>query len=85
MRASAIIICLSVFFFFSCKTVEQVKVEPGEYIEQLSEGYLLVRLRNVDQRVQALRQRGQRTQANRLRNEQKFINSRVVRAFNEAL
>ena len=71
--------CLLILF--SCTTIKPVQTSPGQHIEALKDGFLLVRIRSSSQKIQALRRMGRRTEANRLRNQQKYTNANIVKAF----
>lgn len=82
MKVKLLFLLLGCFILTDCTTITKVDaVEKGYYINQLHQGILLVRLRDYQQMITALRSRGQRRQAEKLRNEQKFKNNRIVRAF----
>ena len=81
-------ICFLSFFCLlllsSCYTPTLVQDSASsEDIRNLHDGFLLVRLRSVDRQVALLRQRRQRTQANRMRVQQKLVNGRIVKAFRD--
>ena len=84
MRAISTLCLLGLVLLTGCYTPTLVQDSASsEEIQQLKNGFLLVRLRNVDRQVALLRQRRQRTQANRIRVQQKLVNGRIVKAFRD--
>ena len=85
------VLFISTSFLVSCASTAVPKseditartIELGPPIDQLKEGFLLVRLRSVEKQMQILRQKGKRTASYRLRNEAKLKNALVVKAFSE--
>ena len=76
-----IILCL--YFLNSCigtRTLQNLQID---YINQLKDGFLLVRLHSVENKIIALQARGQRSEANRTKVAQKMENARIVKAFHE--
>ena len=84
MRIVFLLSILVLMVLGSCYTPTVIQdTASSEDIRNLKQGYLLVRLRNVDRQVALLRQRRQRTQANRIRVQQKLTNARIVEAFRD--
>ena len=78
---SLIWVLFCVFVWCNCTTIKPVQSTPGQHIQALKDGFLLVRIRSSSQKIQALRRMGHRTEANRLRNQQKYTNANIVKAF----
>lgn len=83
---SCLIFCVGCSVPATIVTPDSNPVEVAEkesQIEQLKDGFLLVRLRSIEKQLQMLRYRRERTAAYRLRNETKKTNAHIVQAFHE--
>ncbi len=79
-----LIAILVLLFLGSCVTPTVINEEEStDHILNLENGFLLVRLRNVDKQIAILRQRRQRTEANRLKLRTKKENAKTLRAFRD--
>ena len=61
-------------------TEKAVQLNP---IQQLKQGFLLVRLRSIEKQMEVLRYNRKRTEAYRLRNKTKAQNAYIIKAFSE--
>ena len=77
-------LCLSILFLSACKTTKLNKKQADDYIHELADGILLVRLQTGEKKSASLQELGQQEEAKRTLEIQKKQNEQIIAAFKKS-
>lgn len=84
MKSNLYLTFLLVSFCGACVSTSIVPENFADPIQDVKKGFLLVRLRSVDNQIEILRSQRRRTEAERVRVNAKLENAKIVKAFKES-